>query len=54
MGISGQPFPEDIQLRDQASEIAKQFFKGSPIYKFYNSLVEYSQLRERVVQDKIG
>jgi hypothetical protein len=43
MGISGQPFPEDIQLRDQASEIAKQFFKGSPIYKFYNSLAEYAE-----------
>jgi hypothetical protein len=43
MGISGQPFPEDIQLRDQASEVAKQFFKGSPIYKFYNSLAEYAE-----------
>ena len=43
MGISGQPFPEDIQLRDQASEIAKQCFKGSPIYKFYSSLAAYAE-----------
>jgi DNA-binding Lrp family transcriptional regulator len=42
-GIPGQPFPEDIQLRDQAAAIAKQFFKGSPIRKFFDSLVNQAE-----------
>lgn len=43
MGRSGQPFPEDVQLRDQASAIAKQFLKGSPVRKFFDSLVKYAE-----------
>jgi len=43
MGIPGQPFPEDVQMRDQASAIAKQFFKGSPVRKFFDSLVKYAE-----------
>ncbi|MEG4810686.1 SMEK domain-containing protein [Microcoleus sp. F8-D3] len=42
-GIPGEPFPEDIALRDEASEIAKQFFKGSPARKFFDSLVKYAE-----------
>lgn len=43
MGIPGQPFPEDVRLRDQACAIAKQFFKGSPVRKFFDSLVKYAE-----------
>jgi hypothetical protein len=43
MGIPGQPFPEDVRLRDQASAVAKQFLKGSPIRKFFDSLAAYAE-----------
>lgn len=43
MGIPGQPFPEDVKLRDQASAIAKQFLQGSPVRKFFDSLVVYAE-----------
>ncbi len=38
MGTPGEPFPEDIRLREKASAISKRFFKGSPIRKFFDSL----------------
>lgn len=43
LGVLGRPFPEDTQLREQASDVAKQFFNGSPVYKFYNSLAKYAE-----------
>lgn len=43
MGIPGQPFLEDVRLRDQASAIAKQFLKGSPVRRFFDSLAEYAE-----------
>jgi hypothetical protein len=43
VGVPGQPFPEDVQLRDRASAISKQFFKGSPTHKFFESLVKVAE-----------
>jgi hypothetical protein len=42
-GVPGQPFPVDIQLRDQAAAIAEQSFKGTPVRKFFDSLVKYAK-----------
>jgi hypothetical protein len=44
-GILGKPFPEDIAMRDQASIIANQRFKGSPVHKFFQSLVKEAESR---------
>jgi hypothetical protein len=41
--VPGQPFPEDVKLRDQASAIAQQFLKGSPVRKFFDFLVKYAE-----------
>ncbi|NJK29275.1 MAG: restriction endonuclease [Acaryochloris sp. RU_4_1] len=43
IGKLGKPFPADIQLLDQASAIAKQFFKGSPVRRFFDSLVKCAE-----------
>ena len=39
-GTPGQPFPQDLALKDQASAVATQFVVASPAYKFFNSLAE--------------
>jgi hypothetical protein len=44
-GILGKPFPEDVAMRDQASIIANQRFKGSPVHKFFQSLVKEAESR---------
>jgi hypothetical protein len=44
-GVLGKPFPEDIAMRDQASIIANQRFKGSPVHKFFQSLVKEAESR---------
>jgi hypothetical protein len=43
IGIPGQPFSEDIKLRDNATEIAKQFPKGSPTHRFFESLAKHAK-----------
>ncbi|MGK7928044.1 MAG: SMEK domain-containing protein [Spirulina sp.] len=40
VGIPGEPFPEDIALRDEATAIAKRFPKGTPVRKFFDSLIK--------------
>lgn len=40
MGIPGQP---DVGLCDQASAVANQFLKGSPVRKFFDSLAEHAE-----------
>ena len=39
-GKPGQPMPQDVAIRDQASAVASKFDVGSPAYKFYASLAE--------------
>jgi hypothetical protein len=43
IGISGEPFPQDIALQEQASAIAARFIKGSHLYRFYHSIAEYAK-----------
>ncbi len=39
-GTPGQPFPEDIHLRDRSHEFTSQLPGGSPAFKFYKTLYE--------------
>ena len=39
-GTPGQPMPEDVAIRDQATAVASQFDAGSPAHRFYASLAE--------------
>ena len=39
-GTPGQPMPQDVATRDQASAVASQFDAGSPPYRFYASLAK--------------
>ena len=49
-GTPGEPFPEDVALRDNASAIADQFDLGSPANRFYASL---AQNAEATIQDHL-
>lgn len=42
-GTVGQPYREDVTLRDQSFAIASQLLIGSPAHKFYSSLVKYAE-----------
>ena len=39
-GTPGQPMPQDVAIRDQASAVATQFAVGSPTYRFYDLLAK--------------
>ena len=56
-GVSGQPFPQDIALRDRASEAARSCPPGSLQWLFYDSLathavdsIQRSQLHDSEVE----
>ena len=53
-GTPGQPMPEDVAIRDQASAVASQFDPGSPAYRFYASLAEGAQtsIRNDLLRDE--
>lgn len=40
MGKSNAPFPQDIALRNSADEVACQFHKGTPVRKFFDSIIK--------------
>lgn len=42
-GVTGEPFPEDIDLRDKATSTAKSYPPGSPQARFYDSLVKLAE-----------
>ena len=44
-GTPGQPMPQDVAMKDQASAVANQFYAGSPSYRFYDSLAKSAQAR---------
>ena len=44
-GTLGQPMPQDIAMKDQASEVANQFDAGSLVHRFYDSLAKIAQAR---------
>jgi hypothetical protein len=50
-GTAGQPFPEDIQMRDQARQISDQLPTGSPEYRFYLGIAATA---ERSIADQIA
>ena len=39
-GTPGEPMPQDVAIREQASAVASQFDVGSPGYRFYSLLAE--------------
>ena len=49
-GTPGQPMPEDVDIRDQASEVKSQFDAGSPPYRFYDSIVKSAKA---FIEDKL-
>jgi hypothetical protein len=53
-GISGQPMPQDVKLRDQAKDLSQKFPMGSPTQRFYFSLCEHAELsiRNSLVRDE--
>ena len=53
-GTPGQPMPEDVAIKDQASEGMNQFDAGSPPYKFYDSLAKIAEasIREELLRDE--
>ncbi len=42
-GVVGQPFPQDVALRDRASAMANTCRPGSPAWRFYMSLAESAE-----------
>jgi hypothetical protein len=42
-GVSGQPFPQDIALRERAKEMSAQFLAGTPAHQLFESLKKYAE-----------
>jgi hypothetical protein len=42
-GVSGQPFPQDLELRERSSDAARSYPPGSPQRIFYDSLFAYAE-----------
>jgi hypothetical protein len=42
-GIPGQPFPEDIAIKEQSAAVARQLVAESPSQRFYESLAKDAQ-----------
>lgn len=53
-GTPGQPMPQDVAIRDQASAVATQFVAGSPTYRFYHSVAERAEagIRDQLLRDE--
>lgn len=53
-GTHGQPMPQDVAIRDQASEVMSQFDAGSPPYRFYASLAKSAEasIKEKLLRDE--
>ena len=41
--VGGGPFPQDITLRDKATEAMRKTQAGTPLYRFYDSLVKRAE-----------
>ena len=54
LGTAGQPMPEDVAIRDQATAVKSQFDAGSPPYRFYDSLVKSAEasIEEKRLSDE--
>ena len=53
-GTPGRPMPQDVAIKDQASEVAGQFDAGSPAYSFYTFLAESAKanIRNQLLRDE--
>ncbi len=53
-GISGQPFPQDIALRDRAREMASRLPAGTPAHRLFESLRKYAEaeIRDQIARDE--
>ena len=53
-GTPGQPFPEDVAMKDQARVVAGKFNAGSPTHRFYTSLAESAEasITYQLLQDE--
>ena len=53
-GTSGEPMPQDVAIRDEASAVARRFDVGSPAYRFYLLLAESaeSSIRDQMLRDE--
>ena len=53
-GTPGQPMPEDVAIRDQASAVKSQFDAGSPPYRFYASLAKSAEasIKDKLLRDE--
>ena len=53
-GTPGQPMPEDVAIRDQATVVMNQLDAGSPPYRFYDSLAKSAEasIHEKLLRDE--
>ena len=53
-GTAGQPMPQDVAIRDQATAVASQLDAGSPAARFYASLAESAEksIRDDMLRDE--
>ena len=53
-GTAGQPMPQDVAIRDQASLVADRFDPGSPSHRFYALLADSAEksIRDDLLRDE--
>ena len=53
-GTPGEPMPEDVAIREEASAVARRFDAGSPVHRFYTLLAESaeSSIRDQMLRDE--
>jgi hypothetical protein len=54
MGTPGEPFPQDIALRDQSREVASRYPSGSPTHRFFETLRETMEtsIKDQIARDE--
>jgi hypothetical protein len=54
MGRPGEPFPQDIALRDQSREAASRYLPGSPVHRFYETLRKGTEasIKDQLARDE--
>ena len=53
-GTAGEPMPQDVAIRDEATAVARQLDAGSPANRFYASLAESAEksIRDDLLRDE--
>jgi hypothetical protein len=54
MRTPGEPFPQDIALRDQSREAASHYPSGSPVHKFYATSQKSTEasIKDQIARDE--